>query len=464
MDSFEWNKIAGAVLFALLVAFGLSIFSELIFETEAPESPGYVVAIATEEGAEGGEAGAPAEQPIGVLLAAADPAAGEGSARKCGACHTFNAGEANKVGPNLFDIVMRPIAGHEGYAYSDAMQAFAEQEGTWDYEHLNTYLADPKGVVPGTKMAFAGLRDDSERANVIAYLHELSDDPKPLPPAEAAAPAADAEAAEAAPEAAEAAAPAEGEADAAAAPEPAAAEAPPAEAPAAPEPAQAEAPAPEQPTEQAAAPTEAPAEQQTAQAETPAAPEAPAAAEPPAAAEAPAEAAPAAPASGFAALVAAADVAKGEAFARRCIACHTFEEGGANRVGPNLWGVVNRPVASVAGLRLFRRHGGVFGGRREGLGLRYARRLSGESKGRGSGHQDGLSGRHERGRPGECRRLSSLTRRRAGAAPRPIGIPRPRIPPDFRRAVPLTFLSCGAAPLCRYNNAMTISDGLPASC
>jgi cytochrome c2 len=371
MDSFEWNKIAGAVLFALLVAFGLSIFSELIFETEAPETPGYVVAIA-EEGAAGGEADAPAEQPIGVLLAAADPAAGEGSARKCGACHTFNAGEANKVGPNLFDVVMRPIAGHEGYAYSDAMQAFAEQEESWDYEHLNTYLADPKGVVPGTKMAFAGLRDESERANVIAYLHTLSDDPAPLPPAEAAAPEADAGAEEGP---AEAAAPAtEGETEPAEAAAPAAeqeavAEAPaaPAEAPSAPavtpQPVEAATPADAPPAEQAAAPApapvaaeqpaaqpDAPVEQQMAQAEAPAA-------EPPAAAEAPAEAAApagaaapaeaAAPASGFAALVAAADVGKGEAFARRCIACHTFEEGGANRVGPNLWGVVNRPVASI---------------------------------------------------------------------------------------------------------------------
>ncbi len=327
MDSFEWNKIAGAVLFALLVAFGLSIFSEMIFETEAPETPGYVVAVA-EEGAAGGEADAPAEQPIGVLLAAADPAAGEGSARKCLACHTFNAGEANKVGPNLFDVVMRPIAGHEGYAYSDAMQAFAEQEGNWDYEHLNTYLTDPQGVVPGTKMAFAGLKDDSERANVIAYLHTLSDDPKPLPPAETAAPGAEAGAAETQAEGAqpaEAAAPAaESEGDAAEAAAPASGQ----EA--------AVAAAPAAPAEAPAAPVEA--EQQTAQAEAPAA-------EAPAAGEAPAEAA--APGSGFAALVAAADADKGETFAKRCIACHTFEEGGANRVGPNLWGVVNRPVASV---------------------------------------------------------------------------------------------------------------------
>jgi cytochrome c len=117
MDSFELNKIAGAVLFALLVSFGLSIFSEIIFETEVPESPGYVIAVT--EPAEGGEAGAPAAtQPIGVLLASADAGAGEGSAKKCVACHSFAQGEANKVGPNLWEVVNRPVAGLETYEYS----------------------------------------------------------------------------------------------------------------------------------------------------------------------------------------------------------------------------------------------------------------------------------------------------------------------------------------------------------
>lgn len=322
MDSFEWNKIAGAVLFALLLSVGLSIFSGVIFETEAPEEPGYVIAVATEGGAEGG---APTEsKPIAELLAAADPTAGESSAKKCAACHTFASGEPNKVGPNLFDVVNRQIASHEGYEYSDAMRAFAEKAGTWTYENLNTFLHDPKGTVPSTKMAFAGLKADPERANVIAYLRTLSDSPAPLPTvasAESGATATDAAATAEAPaaEAPVAEAPA-AEAPAAEAP---AAEAPVAEAPAAEAPA-AEAPAAEAPAAEAPA-TAAPAEQPAAGEEQVAQTEAPAA-----------EAAPAT----------AGDAAKGEAFAARCKACHTFEKGGPNQVGPNLYGVVGRPIAS----------------------------------------------------------------------------------------------------------------------
>jgi cytochrome c2 len=324
MDSFEWNKIIGAVLFALLVAFGLSIFSEILFETEAPETPGYVIAVA-EEGTVGEEGAAAEAQPIGALLANADPGAGEASARKCAACHTFAPGEANKVGPNLFDVVGRPIASHEGYEYSDAMHAFAAEAQTWSFEHLNEYLTDPKGIVPGTKMAFAGLKDDAERANVIAYLRSLSDSPEPLPVVTTAeaAPTADGEAAVPAdaPTAAEEPAPAE------------AANAP------------AETAAPETAAGQETAQTDAGgqepvAEEQVAQTEP--------SAEQPATEQAPAADQGAAAASGFAALVASADVAKGEAFAKRCMACHTFEEGGATKVGPNLWDIVNHPIAAKA--------------------------------------------------------------------------------------------------------------------
>jgi cytochrome c len=300
MDSFEWNKIAGAVLFALLLSVGLSIFSDVIFEAHEPETPGYVIAVATEEGAPAEEA-----QPFPTLLAAADPKAGQTSANKCLACHTFKSGEPNKVGPNLWGVVNRPIAAHEGYEYDDAMHAYAEQAKTWTFDNLNAFLHDPKGTVPGTKMAFPGLRDDKERANVVAYLNTLSDNPAPLPQAAAAEAPAETNVASA-----------EGGAPAA--------EQPAAEAPAK----NAETPAAEP-----SAPAEAPAPAENAQAPA----EQPAAPEQQAAAPATASAAPA-----------AGDAAKGQSFAGRCKACHTFEKGGPNRVGPHLFGVVGRPIASVA--------------------------------------------------------------------------------------------------------------------
>jgi cytochrome c len=309
MDSFEWNKIAGAVLFALLVAFGLSIFSELVLEPKEPETPGYVIATA-----EGGQEQQvqEAEKPIAVLLASADADKGQAAARKCLACHTFGKGEANKVGPNLWGVVMRPIASHEGYEYSEAMQAFAKEAGNWTYEHLNTFLTDPRGTVPQTKMTFAGLKNDSERANVIAYLRTLSDNPEPLPKpvaegqvpgAEEPVPAEEVQAEEQQ----GAAEPMAGEGTAMAG--------------------QAEAPASGQQQQTAAA--EEPAGTQESQA--PAAEE-----QQMATTEAPSEAA-----------MPQGDPVKGKAFARRCLACHSFDQNGPNKVGPHLFGVFGRHVATV---------------------------------------------------------------------------------------------------------------------
>jgi len=287
MDSFEFNKIAGAVLFAALVAFGLGILSDIIFEGHEAEAPGYVIEVAASGGeAAGGEA--VAEEPIAALMASADAGAGEGVAKKCAACHSFEKGGANKVGPALWNIVNRPAAAAEGFKYSDGMKAFADRGEVWDYEHLNGFLTAPKQFVSGTSMGFAGLKKPAERADIIAYLRSLADDPAPLPQAAVEAPAAEAPAAVA----------------------------PAAEAPAA------EAPAAEAPVAEAPAPVETPA------------------------AAAPAEAA--AP---VLAMIGDMSVEDGMKVAKKCAACHAFDESGKNKVGPPLWGILNRTAGAAENFR-----------------------------------------------------------------------------------------------------------------
>jgi cytochrome c len=233
MNSFEFNKVIGGLLGTAFVVFSISLASDAIFASPVPEKPGYAIEAAeAEPAAAGGEA--QEATPIAELLASANAEAGAAVFKKCAACHTAEKGGANKVGPALWDIVNRPIAGHEGFAYSAAMKEFSQGGSVvWDFDHLSHFLASPKGYIKGTAMGFAGVKKDDERANLIAYLRTLSDNPAPLPEAGAAPAEAPAEGAAPAEAPAEGAAPADdaaAPADGAAAPaEPASAEPAPAE-------------------------------------------------------------------------------------------------------------------------------------------------------------------------------------------------------------------------------------------
>jgi cytochrome c len=221
-----------------------------------------------------------------VLLAAADPAAGEKVAKKCASCHTFDKGGPNKIGPNLWGLMDGAVADNAGFGYSDALASRSGE--AWSYQALSDFLEDPKGWAPGTKMAFAGVKKTGQRADLIVYLRGLSDSPAALPEPS--------------------------ESDAGAAPDDTQA---------------AEAPAEEAPAE--AAPAEA-AQADAAPAEETQAAVAPAA-------------------GGVLGLLAAADTAAGEKVAKKCKSCHSFDKDGPNKIGPNLWDVVETPIANNDGYK-----------------------------------------------------------------------------------------------------------------
>jgi cytochrome c len=182
MDSFELNKIIGAVLGTCLILLVTSFTAQALFTPKPLAKPGFEIA-AKEEAGHGAEGGAPAaapSEPIEKLLQTASIEKGAAAAKKCGACHTFEKGGPNRIGPNLFGVVGRARATHAGFNYSAAMK---DKGGEWTIDDLNKFITNPKGFVPGTAMGFAGIPKDSERADVIAYLNSLSDSPKPLPTA-----------------------------------------------------------------------------------------------------------------------------------------------------------------------------------------------------------------------------------------------------------------------------------------
>jgi cytochrome c len=180
MDSFELNKILGAILGTCLVLLVTSFTAGAIFSPVMPEKPGFEIAVKeTPEGGAKEEAAAPSE-PIEKLLQTASVDKGANAAKKCAACHSFEKNGPNRVGPNLYGIVNDHKGEGRGFNFSAAMKS---KGGTWSDDDLNKFIANPKGFVPGTAMGFAGITKDSERADVIAYLHTLADTPVPLPTA-----------------------------------------------------------------------------------------------------------------------------------------------------------------------------------------------------------------------------------------------------------------------------------------
>ncbi len=192
MDSFELNKIAGAFLGTLLFAMWLSVISGGIFSQNRPAKPGYALPAAPEMAEGGSGASAPPVVPIESRLAQADVKKGEVDTKPCQSCHNLEKGGGVKIGPPLFGVVDRPKGAAAGFDYSDAIKS---KGGKWTYEDLDKFLASPKAYAQGTKMAYAGEADPAKRADLIDYLHTLSDNPEPLPAASSAPPPADSAAA-----------------------------------------------------------------------------------------------------------------------------------------------------------------------------------------------------------------------------------------------------------------------------
>ena len=185
MASLELNKVAAGVLCAGLLAMASGKIADMLVSPHMPEKNAYEIDTSAigDVAAAAARSSGPVLEPVMALLADADPEAGLKVFKKCAACHTTDSGGADRVGPNLWNIVGAPKGARDGFRYSAALTGFEGASG-WDYASLNAFLASPKTYMPGTKMTFVGLRKVSDRANVIAYLRTVADTPAPLPTTE----------------------------------------------------------------------------------------------------------------------------------------------------------------------------------------------------------------------------------------------------------------------------------------
>ena len=199
MDSFEWNKIIGAVLGTCIFIFVIKLVADTVYDVPPPAKPGYVVAGVVTASA-GNAPAAPAAEVMpdwGTVLPAADVAAGQKISARCEQCHDTSSAHTIKIGPPLYGVVERKRASIPGFDYSSAMKA---KGGTWTFDELFKFIKSPGAYIPGTKMTFAGLRSEKDRIDLIAFLRTNAANPAPIPapapkaaaPAKAVAPAKDA--------------------------------------------------------------------------------------------------------------------------------------------------------------------------------------------------------------------------------------------------------------------------------
>ena len=180
MDSFELNKIIAAILMVALLVIGIGKISDVVFHVEKPKTPGYTVEVEQVVNNTSSSTTETSNQEVDIaaLMAMGDVVSGEKIFKKCAACHSIVKDGKNKIGPALYNVVGRQVGGVNDYKYSKAL---VEYKKTWTFEELNGFLLKPSKWIKGTKMAYAGLRKEKDRASIIKYLNQSSDNPQPLP-------------------------------------------------------------------------------------------------------------------------------------------------------------------------------------------------------------------------------------------------------------------------------------------